>query len=34
VWGFERGDVDQMRKLKFFFDPSGTLSPGRFIGGL
>src|ERR1700690_2869477 len=34
VWGFERGDVDQMRKLKKLFDPSGTLSPGRFMEGL
>jgi glycolate oxidase FAD binding subunit len=34
VWGLERGDLDQMRKLKNIFDPHGVLSPGRFIGGL
>jgi glycolate oxidase FAD binding subunit len=34
VWGLERGDLDPMRKLKKLFDPSGTLSPGRFMGGL
>jgi glycolate oxidase FAD binding subunit len=34
VWGLERGDLDLMRKLKTLFDPSGTVSPGRFVGGL
>jgi glycolate oxidase FAD binding subunit len=34
VWGLERRDIDQMRKLKRLFDPSGILSPGRFVGGL
>jgi FAD/FMN-containing dehydrogenase len=33
VWGLERGDFAQMRKLKKLFDPPGTLSPGRFLGG-
>ncbi|MGH9736717.1 MAG: FAD-binding oxidoreductase [Candidatus Acidiferrales bacterium] len=34
VWGRERGDWAQMRKLKSVFDPRGILSPGRFVGGL
>ena len=34
VWGIERGDIDLMRRLKKLFDPSGILSPGRFVGGL
>jgi glycolate oxidase FAD binding subunit len=34
VWGLERGDFEQMLKLKKMFDPSGTLSPGRFAGGI
>ena len=34
VWGLERGDVQQMRKIKNLFDPLGILSPGRFMGAL
>jgi glycolate oxidase FAD binding subunit len=34
VWGLERGDLDQMRKLKNIFDPQAILSPGRFLGGI
>jgi glycolate oxidase FAD binding subunit len=34
VWGLERADFDQMRKLKTLFDPEGILSPGRFMGAL
>jgi glycolate oxidase FAD binding subunit len=34
VWGLERGDIAQMRKLKKLFDPPGILCPGRFMGGL
>ena len=34
VWGSDRGDWAQMRKLKSVFDPYGILSPGRFVGGL
>jgi len=34
IWGADRGDLPQMRKLKAVFDPQGTLSPGRFVGGL
>lgn len=34
AWGAERSDLSQMRKLKAVFDPQGTLSPGRFVGGL
>jgi glycolate oxidase FAD binding subunit len=34
VWGAERSDLPQMRKLKTVFDPLGILSPGRFVGGL
>ncbi|HEX5424615.1 MAG TPA: FAD-binding oxidoreductase [Candidatus Acidoferrales bacterium] len=34
VWGAERGDWAQMRKVKSVFDPQGILSPGRFVGGI
>jgi glycolate oxidase FAD binding subunit len=34
VWGLERNDIDQMRKLKAVFDPHGILAPGRFVGGI
>jgi glycolate oxidase FAD binding subunit len=34
VWGKERSDLPLMRKVKESFDPKGTMSPGRFIGGL
>jgi len=34
VWGPERADFDQMRKLKNLFDPHEILSPGRFAGGI
>jgi glycolate dehydrogenase FAD-binding subunit len=34
VWGEPRGDFGLMRRLKDQFDASGTLSPGRFVGGI
>jgi FAD/FMN-containing dehydrogenase len=34
VWGIDRGDSAQMRKVKSVFDPHGILAPGRLIGGL
>ena len=34
VWGPERADFAQMRKLKTVFDPRGIFAPGRFAGGL
>jgi FAD/FMN-containing dehydrogenase len=34
VWGTPRPDFPLMKKLKGAFDPSGVLSPGRFMGGL
>ncbi len=34
VWGPDRIDFEQMRKLKNVFDPAGILSPGRFAGGI
>lgn len=34
VWGPTRDDFEMMRKLKAAWDPKGTLSPGRFAGGL
>jgi glycolate oxidase FAD binding subunit len=34
VWGAPSGDFALMQKLKSVFDPSGILSPGRFMGGL
>jgi glycolate oxidase FAD binding subunit len=34
VWGIERSDIAQMKKLKAFFDPSEIFAPGRFVGGI
>ena len=34
VWGEPAGDFALMQKLKNVFDPSGILSPGRFVGGI
>jgi FAD/FMN-containing dehydrogenase len=34
VWGAPAGDFSLMQKLKSVFDPSGILSPGRFMGGI
>jgi glycolate oxidase FAD binding subunit len=34
VWGPERADFAQMKKLKTVFDPCGIFAPGRFAGGL
>ncbi len=34
IWGPERADFEQMRKLKNVFDPVGILAPGRFAGGI
>lgn len=34
IWGTEREDFEQMRKLKKVFDPAGILAPGRFAGGI
>jgi len=34
VWGPQRADFDQMRKLKNLFDPHNILSPGRFAGDI
>jgi glycolate oxidase FAD binding subunit len=34
IWGLERGDLAQMRKVKKVFDPHGIMAPGRFVGGL
>jgi glycolate oxidase FAD binding subunit len=34
LWGPERADFEQMRKLKNVFDPAGILAPGRFAGGV
>jgi glycolate oxidase FAD binding subunit len=34
VWGPERADLDQMRRLKKVFDPNDVFSPGRFVGGI
>lgn len=34
IWGAPRGDFSLMKKLKGVFDPSGVLSPGRYVGGL
>ncbi|MNR84019.1 putative FAD-linked oxidoreductase [compost metagenome] len=34
VWGPTRSDFPLMKAVKQAFDPRGTLSPGRFVGGL
>lgn len=34
VWGPTRTDFQLMRAMKSQFDPRGTLSPGRFVGGI
>lgn len=34
VWGPPDDDFEVMHKLKVAWDPEGTLSPGRFVGGL
>jgi glycolate oxidase FAD binding subunit len=34
IWGPERGDSAEMRKVKKIFDPLSIFSPGRFVGGL
>lgn len=34
IWGADRGDLLQMRKLKTIFDPHNILSPGRYVGGI
>jgi glycolate oxidase FAD binding subunit len=34
VWGDGGDDFEAMRKVKSAWDPKGTLSPGRFVGGL
>jgi len=34
IWGPDRGDFEQMRKLKKVFDPHSILAPGRFAGGI
>jgi glycolate oxidase FAD binding subunit len=34
VWGPMRTDFQLMRAIKSQFDPGGTLSPGRFVGGI
>ncbi|MGA9884188.1 MAG: FAD-binding oxidoreductase [Candidatus Acidiferrales bacterium] len=34
IWGPDRSDFEQMRKLKKVFDPAGIFAPGRFAGGI
>lgn len=34
VWGAPGDDFEMMRRLKAAWDPKGSLSPGRFVGGL
>ncbi|HTV59053.1 MAG TPA: FAD-binding oxidoreductase [Verrucomicrobiae bacterium] len=34
IWGLDRAEFAQMKKLKAFFDPAGVFSPGRFMGGI
>jgi glycolate oxidase FAD binding subunit len=34
VWGAQSDALPLMRRVKEQFDPAGTLSPGRFVGGI
>ena len=34
VWGSASDALQLMRSIKAQFDPTGVLSPGRFIGGI
>jgi glycolate oxidase FAD binding subunit len=34
VWGAPRGDFALMQRLKEQFDPTATLNPGRYVGGI
>jgi glycolate oxidase FAD binding subunit len=34
VWGAPPASLPLMRALKNRFDPSGTLAPGRYVGGI
>jgi glycolate oxidase FAD binding subunit len=34
VWGPSRSDFQVMQAIKSQFDPKGTFSPGRFVGGI
>jgi FAD/FMN-containing dehydrogenase len=34
IWGLERDDLIVMKRIKEQMDPSGILSPGRFVGGI
>jgi glycolate oxidase FAD binding subunit len=34
VWGPSGDSLDLMRRVKERFDPTRTLSPGRFVGGI
>lgn len=34
VWGEPGSSFDLMKQLKQQFDPSGTLNPGRYVGGI
>ena len=34
VWGSEGDALPLMKNIKAQFDPTGTLNPGRFIGGI
>jgi FAD/FMN-containing dehydrogenase len=34
IWGPERADFEQMRKLEKIFDPAGIFAPGRFAEGI
>jgi glycolate oxidase FAD binding subunit len=34
VWGSPGDALQLMRRIKAQFDPTGTLNPGRFVGGI
>jgi glycolate oxidase FAD binding subunit len=34
IWGANPPAIELMHDIKHRFDPTGTLNPGRFVGGL
>jgi glycolate oxidase FAD binding subunit len=34
IWGETGSDLPMMKRIKQQLDPSGVMSPGRFVGGL
>jgi glycolate oxidase FAD binding subunit len=34
MWGQEGADLIAIKRVKTHLDPSGIMSPGRFVGGI